>query len=120
MSCNNNSNINETFIIEPSANGGGAVTGGTFNYQTQVLTLNNSDDTFVNITGFQDNFTTGATLIGNIVYFDRKDTLSAYTLSLSAFSTVDVYVTGVTYENNKISLYRNDNVVLQTNINSFT
>ena len=119
MSCNNNSNINETFIIEPSANGGG-VTGGTFNYETQTLTLNNADDTVVNISGFADNYTTGATLINNVVYFDRTDALSAYTLDLSAFSNQDIYVTGLTYSNNSLTLRRNDNINLTTTINSFT
>ena len=98
MGCNNNSNINETFIIEPSANGGG-VTGGTFNYETQTLTLNNADDTVVNISGFADNYTTGATLINNVVYFDRTDALSAYTLDLNNISIFDTYTTGGTYSN---------------------
>jgi hypothetical protein len=96
------------------------ITGGTFNNSTDTLTLFKQDNTTVNVTGFTDYYTTGATLIGNTVYFDRNDELSAYTLSLSAFSTVDIYVTGVTFNNNLLAITRNDDVVLSTLINNFT
>ena len=33
-----------------------------------------------------DNYTTGGTLFGEVVYFDRSDMLSAYTVNLSAFT----------------------------------
>jgi hypothetical protein len=38
------------------------------------------------ITGFTDYYTTGATLVGSTAYFNRNDTLSAYTLDLSTLS----------------------------------
>lgn len=38
-----------------------------------------------------DNFTTGSTVIGDTVFFDRTDTLSAYTADLSSFSPIDVF-----------------------------
>jgi len=55
-------------------------------------------------------YTTGATISNNIAYFDRNDTLSAYTLNLSAFTSNDIYVTGGTYNpvNGTTTLLRND------------
>jgi hypothetical protein len=96
------------------------ITGGTFNNNTDTLTLFKQNNTTINITGFTDYYTTGATLIGNTVYFDRNNELSAYTLSLSAFSTVDTYVTGVTFNNNLLAITRNDGVILNTLINNFS
>jgi hypothetical protein len=96
------------------------ITGGTFDDITDTLTLFKQDNTTVSVTGFTDYYTTGATLIGNTVYFDRNDALSAYTLSLSAFSTVDIYVTGVTFNNNQLIITRNDNIGVNTFINNFT
>ena len=49
------------------------------------------------LTGINNYYTTGATLNNNVIYFDRNDQLSAYTVSLSAFSNYDVYVTGGTF-----------------------
>ena len=96
------------------------ITGGTFDDTTDTLTLFKQDNTSVSVTGFTDYYTTGATLISNTVYFDRNDELSAYTLSLSAFSTVDIYVTGVTFSDNQLIITRNDNVSVNTFINNFT
>jgi hypothetical protein len=74
------------------------ITGGTFNNNTDTLTLNRSSGSSITITGFTDYFTTGATLIGNTIYFNRNDSLSAYTVNLSSFTpAIDVYVTGGTY-----------------------
>jgi hypothetical protein len=55
-------------------------------------------------------YTTGATISNNIAYFNRNDTLSAYTLNLSAFTSNDIYVTGGTYNpvNGTTTLLRND------------
>jgi hypothetical protein len=41
--------------------------------------------------------TTGSTLIGSIVYFDRNDSLSAYTLDLSSLDVNDTFITGMTF-----------------------
>ena len=95
------------------------ITGGTFNSTTDTLTLYKQDNSTVVVTGFTDYYTTGATLIGNTVYFDRNDALSAYTLNLSGFSA-DTYVTGVTFSNNQLIIGRNDGVNLNTFINTFT
>jgi hypothetical protein len=72
------------------------ITGGTFNNTTDTLTLYKQNNSTVVVTGFTDYYTTGATLIGNTVYFNRNYVLSAYTLNLSNFSA-DTYVTGGTY-----------------------
>lgn len=64
------------------------VTGGTFNNATDTITFtNNSGGTF-NVSGLTDNFTTGTTRINDTVFFNRNDSLSAYTsdVSLSAIN----------------------------------
>jgi hypothetical protein len=96
------------------------ITGGTFNSNTDTLTLFKQNNSTVVVTGFTDYYTTGATLIGSTVYFNRNDLLSAYTLSLSAFSSGDIYTTGVTFNNNQLVITRNDGVSLNTFINNFT
>lgn len=95
------------------------ITGGTFNNTTDTLTLYKQNNSTVVVTGFTDYYTTGATLIGNTVYFNRNDVLSAYTLNLSNFSA-DTYVTGVTFSSNQLIIGRNDGVNLNTFINTFT
>jgi len=95
------------------------LSGGTFDSNSNVLTLGQSDGTTISVSGFKDYYTTGTTLIGHTVYFNRNDTLSAYTLNLSSFSA-DTYVTGVTFTNNDLIITRNDGVHLNTFINTFT
>lgn len=86
--------------------------------------LNNSSDinqTFIiEPLAIDDIYTTGATLINSIIYFDRTDMLSAYTANLSSFVTVDTYVTGMTFSNNTITITRNDNVAISASINTLT
>jgi hypothetical protein len=88
------------------------VTGGTVNYTgpNGNLTLDRNDGNSVVITGFTDIRTTGATLIGDTVYFDTNETLSAYTLDLSALEVNDTFVTGFTYNpsNNTFTISRNE------------
>jgi hypothetical protein len=85
------------------------VTGGTFNNNTLTLELNGGKPD-VTITGFADYYTTGATLIGSTAYFDRNDSLSAYTLDLSSFvPSVDTYVTGFTYTSATNTIYLRQN-----------
>ena len=67
-----------------------------------------------------DIYTTGATLINNIIYFDRTDMLSAYTANLTTLVSNDTYVTGMTFSNNLLTITRNDGVSISSNINSFT
>jgi hypothetical protein len=57
------------------------VTGGT--YSSGNLTLNSQDNT-ITITGFTDYYTTGVTLNGNVLEFDRNDTNNAYSVDLSS------------------------------------
>ena len=109
-----------TNIIDIINNSVVEVTGGTFNNVTDTLSLYNNKGGTLNVTGFTDYYTTGATLIGKTVYFDRNDMLSAYTLNLSSFSSADIYSTGVTFSNNQIIIARNDGVNLNTFINTFT
>jgi hypothetical protein len=100
------------------------VTGGTYNPTTDAITLTlNEGKPNVVITGIEDNFTTGSTLIGSVAYFDRTDSLSAYTLDLSTFvSTGDTYVTGFTYDgaNNLTITQTDDGPTLSVNINTMT
>jgi len=65
-------NINDKFV-----------TGGTFNNFTDSIQLTRNDGVNIIITGLTDLYTTGASLYNNIIYFDRNDTLSAYTVDLS-------------------------------------
>ena len=96
------------------------LTGGTFDNNVDTLTLYNSNGSTIIVTGFTDYYTTGTTLVGKTVYFNRTDALSAYTLDLSSFSTEDIYTTGLTFSNNQIIITRNDGVNLNTYINYFT
>jgi len=86
--------------------------------------LSNSSDinqTFIiEPLAIDDIYTTGATLINSIIYFDRTDMLSAYTANLSSFVTTDTYVTGMTFSSNTITIARNDNVAISANINTLT
>jgi hypothetical protein len=97
-----------------------SITGGTFNDTTDTLTLYNNKGNTINVTGFTDYYTTGTTLIGKTVYFDRNDMLSAYTLNLNSFSTTDTFSTGLTFSDNQIIIARNDGVNLSTFVNTFT
>lgn len=74
-----------------------------------------SGDTFYgdgsNLTGLvtSDNYTTGTTLVNTTLYFDRNDTLSAYTADLSSFlDDTNFYVTGGTVIDSNMYLDRND------------
>jgi hypothetical protein len=90
------------------------VTGGTVSYDSNelngTLTLTRNDGNTVTITGFTDVQTTGATLVGTTVFFDTNESLSAYTLDLSALDVNDTFVTGFTYNptTNTITLSQNE------------
>ena len=99
------------------------VTGGTVNYvgPNGALSLTRNDNVTLNISGFTDIHTTGATLVGSIAYFNTNDSLSAYTLDLSAFSpTGDTYVTGFTYANNAFTISQGGGPTLTATISSVT
>ena len=98
------------------------ITGGTFDKNTETLTLERSSGSSITITGFADYFTTGTTLIGDILYFDRNDMLSAYSVSLSSFTpSEDTYVTGFTYDDaNTITLSQSNGQSSGVTLNTFT
>jgi len=81
-----------------STGGGTSVTGGTFNNNTDTLTLNNSTGGTITITGFTDYYTTGFTF--NPASYDltikRNDGLPDLSVNLSILSS-DVTITGGTY-----------------------
>jgi len=90
------------------------VTGGTVSYDSKNLnatvTLKRNDNVDIPITGLTDVQTTGATLIGDTVYFNTNESLSAYTLDLSAIDINDTYVTAYTYtaSANTLTIYQNE------------
>lgn len=90
------------------------ITGGTVSYNSADLnatvTLKRNDNVDIVITGLTDVRTTGATLIGETVYFNTNESLSAYTLDLSAIDINDTYVTGYTYNpsTNTLSILQNE------------
>ena len=79
-------------------------TGGTYNNVTDTIIITRNDGDSFEISGITDNYTTGATLIGNIVYFDREDSLSAYTTDLSGLTTVLEDGNGTTASGSSIDL----------------
>lgn len=86
-------------VLSTSESGGGtSITGGTFNNNTDTLTLNNSTGGTVTITGFTDYYTTGFTF--NPANYDltieRNDGLPNLSVNLSILSS-DVTITGGTY-----------------------
>ncbi len=85
-------------------------------YDTGTLTLTRNDAVDVVVTGFasggDNDYTTAATLSGNIITFDRTDTLGAYSVDLTSAinSAPDKFVSSGAYDeiNNKIVLTLND------------
>jgi hypothetical protein len=78
--------------------GGVSITGGTFNNNTDTLTLNNSTGGTVTITGFTDYYTTGFTFNPSTygLTIQRNDGLPDLSVDLSILSS-DVTITGGTY-----------------------
>ena len=85
-------------------------------YDTGTLTLTRNDAVDVVVTGFasggSNDYTTAATLAGNIITFDRTDTVGAYSVDLTSAinSAPDKFVSSGAYDaiNNKIVLTLND------------
>jgi hypothetical protein len=97
------------------------VSGGTFDGGTDTLTLNRSNGSDIVISGFADNFTTGATLIGNTVFFDRNDSLSAYTVDLSSFiDDTNTFVTGGTVSGTSLTLGISDGSTVVIDVTELT
>lgn len=66
------------------------------------------------ISGATDNFTTGSTLVGSTAYFNRTDSLSAYTLDLSSLAVNDNFTTGSTLVGNTLYFNRTDSLSAYT------
>ena len=87
-------------------------TGDTLTLHSNTVSANTINSTvylsggtnLLDIFGSLDNYTTGATLIGSTAYFDRSDTLSAYTLDLSSLDVNDTFVSGGTYNEGTTSI----------------
>jgi len=85
-------------------------------YDNGTLTLTRNDSVDVVVTGFDtggdNDYTTSATLSGNIITFDRTDTVGAYSVDLTTAinSAPDKFVSSGAYDeiNNKIVLTLND------------
>ncbi len=85
-------------------------------YDNGTLTLTRNDNVDVVVTGFDtggdNDYTTSATLSGNIITFDRTDTVGAYSVDLTTAinSAPDKFVSSGAYDeiNNKIVLTLND------------
>lgn len=80
------------------------ITGGTYNNTTKTLTLEKNGGTEINITGFTDFYTTGATLNGTTLEFNRNDSSNAYSVDLSSLKftgntsgdcITDIYVSNI-------------------------
>ena len=88
-------------------------TGDTLTLHSNTVSANTINSTvylsggtnLLDIFGSLDNYTTGATLIGSTAYFDRSDTLSAYTLDLSSLDVDDTYITAFTYDKVRQYIY---------------
>ena len=79
-----------------NSSGGTSITGGTFDNNTDTLTLNNSTGGTITITGFTDVFVTGGTYSGGTIIFTNN---SGGTFNVEGLFTgaTDVFVTGGTY-----------------------
>ena len=97
-------------------------TGDTLTLHSNTVSANTINSTvylsggtnLLDIFGSLDNYTTGATLIGSTAYFDRSDTLSAYTLDLSSLDVNDTFVSGGTYNEGTTSIDFSGNSVETT------
>ena len=93
------------------------VTGATFNQTTRVLDISRNDNFNISVSGFSDSFTTAATYTNGYVYFDRNDSLSAYTLDLTAISgDSNTFVSGGTLNGDLLELVRTDNVTVSIDL----
>jgi hypothetical protein len=81
-----------------NSGGGTSITGGTFNNNTDTLTLNNSTGGTITITGFTDYYTTGFTFNPSTygLTIQRNDGLPNLSVDLSILAS-DVTITGGTY-----------------------
>jgi hypothetical protein len=93
------------------------VSANTINATTYLSGGTNILDILVSL----DNFTTSAALIDTTVYFNRTDSLSAYTLDLSSLDVNDTFVTGFTYDNaNTFTISDNSGTTFNATFNTVT
>jgi len=142
MSSCDESNINKNYIVQTPTdfdilsactgfytNNIYNCTGDTLTLHSNTVSANTINSTIylsggtnlLDIFGSLDNYTTGATLIGSTAYFDRSDTLSAYTLNLSSLVVNDTYITAFTYDNaNTFTISDNSGNTFNATINTVT
>lgn len=95
-----NDGVQEVIDLSALADTDTFITGGTvaYNGTAGTLTLTDNNGADVTITGFTDDYTTGATLNGNTIEFDRIGATNAYSVDLSSIVS-DTTITAFTYDN---------------------
>jgi len=99
------------------------VTGGTYNPETNIISLENSDGSVVNITGVTDTYVSGLTLNGNILELSRNEGLPILSVDLTSIVSGDTntYTTGFTYNNNRLVISQNNGIPdIEVYINEFS
>jgi len=95
------------------------VTGGTYDSNTDIITLNRNDNLNLEISGITDTFTTGGTYDNNsgLITFDKNDGTN-FLVDLSSLDLNDTYITGQTFDNNTyiLSTKRNDGVTINSDL----
>jgi len=93
-------------------------------YDNGTLTLTRNDDVDVVVTGFENDYTTAATLSGNIITFDRTDTAAAYSVDLTTAinSAPDKFVQSGAFDNSNklLTLTLNDLTNVDIDLSSLT
>jgi len=104
-------------------------TGGTLTLHSDIVSANtinasvylSGGTNLLDIFGSLDNYTTGATLVGTEVVFDRTNLLSAYTLNLSTLVDNNTFVTGFTYDGaNTFTISDNSGSTFNATFNTVT
>jgi hypothetical protein len=103
--------------------------GGTLTLHSDIVSANtinasvylSGGTNLLDIFGSLDNYTTGATLVGTEVVFDRTNLLSAYTLNLSTLVDNNTFVTGYTYDDaNTFTISDNSGSTFNATFNTVT
>ena len=82
---------NATWKPISGGTGGTTVTGGTFDSSTKVLTLYNSDNSNVIVTGFTDTFISGGTVSGTSIVFSYNDGNSFTLTNITPYSLFESF-----------------------------
>jgi surface protein len=107
-------------VLSTGGSGGGtSITGGTFDNNTDTLTLNNSTGGTVTITGFTDVFVTGGTYSDGTTTF-TNNTGGTFTVSGYFTGQTDNYITGGTFDKNTETLSLNNSTGGTITITGFT